>query len=565
MRLREIIIHNFRSVRDCTIALGEYSLLVGANGVGKSTVLDAIRVFYEKDGYRFNAKTDRPFRLSDDGWESWVDLSFEVTDEEKESLAEKYHNDENGLLLRKWLRTSKKGDDGKTCQGLIFAKLPSGEWSSESFYGAKNVQSGKLGEVIYIPAISRVDEHTKLSGPSVLRDLLNTVVAGALASTDAYAALEGAISSLSDSLKNQDESTGPTLASVEKDLSDQLESWGVDFSLDFSPPAATDLVKSLVDWNLSENGNVVGADSFGSGFQRHFVFSLILTASKFKNLTESKKISKDFKPTMTLLLFEEPEAFLHPPQQDLLSRALQAESAGGRWQVVASTHSSHFVSRNAGDLVSMVRLTRENTESAIFQIGEEGWREIADKNLAIAAIAKGYPKLKNYLEEADLEPEMDVLRFFLLLNPDRSGAFFADQVLLVEGPTEVALINYLADTDRINLESGTHIIDTVGKYNTHRFMNLFGKLGIRHAVLVDDDHDKNQHVELNELIRASSNDFTISINFIPGDLEALLEAPRPGSSHRKPQHILHCLVTGALSEAGLKRFVAWVEEGVHRQ
>jgi predicted ATP-dependent endonuclease of OLD family len=151
------------------------------------------------------------------------------------------------------------------------------------------------------------------------------------------------------------------------------------------------------------------------------------------------------------------------------------------------------------------------------------------------------------------------------LDPGRAGAFFADWVLLVEGPTEVALVNYLADQGKLELPSGTYVVDTVGKYNTHRFMNLFGQLGIRHGVLVEDDDNKNEHEELNQLIVDSANEWTTSVAFIPGTLEALLEAPDPGHSHRKPQHILHCLTTDQLSDAGLRELTKRVEEAISRE
>lgn len=48
------------------------------------------------------------------------------------------------------------------------------------------MQKGKFGEVIYIPAVSTVTEHTKISGPSALRDLLNDVLQGVVRAGPAY-------------------------------------------------------------------------------------------------------------------------------------------------------------------------------------------------------------------------------------------------------------------------------------------------------------------------------------------------------------------------------------------
>lgn len=47
MKLRRIVIHNFRSVLDADIEAHDYMLLVGANNAGKSTIINALRAFYD--------------------------------------------------------------------------------------------------------------------------------------------------------------------------------------------------------------------------------------------------------------------------------------------------------------------------------------------------------------------------------------------------------------------------------------------------------------------------------------------------------------------------------------
>ena len=128
-----------------------------------------------------------------------------------------------------------------------------------------------------------------------------------------------------------------------------------------------------------------------------------------------------------------------------------------------------------------------------------------------------------------------------------AGMFFAGRVLLVEGPSETALINKLLDDGKLKLPDGIYVLDCLGKYNIHRFMNLLGNLGISHSVLHDDDENKNEHHELNQLIADSKQDgSTVAIKQLPKDLESVLGVSPPGSSHRKPQHLLYCYATGPL-------------------
>ena len=76
MKLRNVSIRNFRGMCDLTLTLDNYSLLVGPNNAGKSSVLDAIRAFYEKDRFKFNKDHDLPKHK--ECTESWVELAFQL-------------------------------------------------------------------------------------------------------------------------------------------------------------------------------------------------------------------------------------------------------------------------------------------------------------------------------------------------------------------------------------------------------------------------------------------------------------------------------------------------------
>jgi ABC-type cobalamin/Fe3+-siderophores transport system ATPase subunit len=62
----------------------------------------------------------------------------------------------------------------------------------------------------------------------------------------------------------------------------------------------------------------------------------------------------------TVILVDEPEAFLHPPQARLLSNLLATQAVESRTQTIISTHSSDvLLSALDSDLVTVVRLVRE--------------------------------------------------------------------------------------------------------------------------------------------------------------------------------------------------------------
>ena len=78
MKLRAIKTHNFRSALDADIEAHDYMLLVGANNVGKSAILNTLRVFY--DDAKWTAEDFPKTEAADN--ESWVQIKFQFDDDE---------------------------------------------------------------------------------------------------------------------------------------------------------------------------------------------------------------------------------------------------------------------------------------------------------------------------------------------------------------------------------------------------------------------------------------------------------------------------------------------------
>jgi predicted ATP-dependent endonuclease of OLD family len=560
MKLKYVTIHNFRGIIDASMNFHDYALLVGANNGGKSTVIDCIRAFYEKDGFKFKKESDFPLKGATDK-ESWVELTFLLNDAEHESLKDEYQTAEKNLKVRKYFQTKEKLHDGKDAAGSILGYKTDGTLSNEPFYGAKNVSNGKFGDLIYIPAISKVDEHTKLSGPSALRDLITNIMADVVEGSEAYKSLTESVTTFADSVRAIETEDKRSLSSFEGDLNGLLSPWQTKFNLKFSTPSTAEIIKSMLGWDIRDDHHEKsqGVEYFGSGFQRHFIYSLIQLGAKYVPRKAYKK-EKDFTPSLNLVLFEEPEAFLHPPQQDDLAKNLIKVSEAGDWQIVCSTHSAHFVSRNAGRIPAIIRAQREKGVIKTFQINKEVWTGILDANQSINSVLKKYTKIKKNIQKEDEELDMEALKYFLWLNPDRAGMFFAQNVLLVEGPSETALINCLLDDGKLTLPKGVYVLDCFGKYNIHRFMNLLGALGVDHSVLHDGDEGKEEHKDLNKLIDNSKNsDFTKNIVLLEKDLETDLGVRPPGSPHRKPQHLLYHYSKNKIEQKKLTDFCTKVQ------
>jgi len=369
MQITSISIHNFRSIDDCLFHIDDYTLIIGANNAGKSNVMDALRIFYEKE-IKYEKQRDFP-KFETDDKDCWVEIEYKLTEDEYSNLKEDWKQPDNHLRVRKYLDTTEKGKDGKPKLG-IYAYDKNTEISDEHFYGAKNVQQGKLGDIVYIPAVSKLDEHTKLSGPSALREILNDILKKLVKTSESFKHLTTEFESFSNNIKNEKTEDKKSIMGLESDISTELEEWGASFELDINPVTEADIVKNLVsykilDKNLNER---MDATQFGQGFQRHLIFTLIRTAAKYQSpLAPGKK--KEFKPELTVLIFEEPEAFLHPMQQIMLCRSLKSIGETQGNQIFTSSHSPNFVSHNSGDLPSIVSINKQDKKTETGQIGAE--------------------------------------------------------------------------------------------------------------------------------------------------------------------------------------------------
>ncbi|MGB4965779.1 MAG: AAA family ATPase [Microgenomates group bacterium] len=551
MQLR---IHNFRSIRDAEVELRAFSLIAGPNNSGKSNLFAAIRAFYEK-GLKYEDDRDFPkFETGDN--ESWVEIEFECTPEEFEQLKDEYRIGDCRFRVRKYFRSGDKDDEGKSRLG-IYAYV-NGDLSGSRFYGAKNVQQGKFGDVIFVPAASKLDDHTKLTGPSALRELLNSALKGIVAQSPSYAALMKAFESFGASVKAEEPHPGWSLAQIEDTISTEIGDWGLRFSLDVNPINPDDIIKSLVEHRIIDGvlGSSLSPDAFGQGFQRHLIFVLIRLAASYTPPVEPKD-KKEFSPSLAWLIFEEPEAFLHPTQMDVLDASLRSYASDAGRQVTISTHNPLFASRTLDELPSLVRLCKEGAQSIVSQIRS------ANLDSVLAANQDCLNDLKTAgvdVASEDETLEMESIKYAIWLNPIRATAFFAERVLLVEGPTEFALFTVLLSDGHLKRpDRGVTVIDTLGKWNTHRFMNILSALRIRHSVLFDMDGESPRSLALKRAIEVSRTDFTRGIDSFEHDLEEFLGVAKSKRPDRKPQHLMWRFKEGMISPERLASLIAKVQ------
>jgi len=559
MKLRRLRIHNFRSIADADIEVHDYTMIVGANNAGKSNIVAALRAFYEDFKH---SGDDLPKMKGVQPDESWVELTFDLSEIEWEGLADKYKAGVAGrsLTVRRYFASPEK-ERFKPSQSNIYAII-NGEPEKELFYGAKNVGTAKVGGVIYIPALTTAAEQMKTSGPSPLRDMLNLMLKRVIADSPAFKEMEGAFGKLNE------EACGDQgfLTQISKPINQSIEQWGIRFDMGVNPVAPEDITRNLirhgfVDAMLGETSFAL--DRYGHGFQRSFLYELIKLAPSF---TDSKMAGKkEFDPDFTLILFEEPEAFLHPAQQENMAYHLRRLGAGDAQQVIVTSHSPIFVGKVADDLCQIVRVRRNNGVSSIGQVKKtdlgkvlgqgyefKNWLENYVNDAAVAEHAKGNAKklLQGATEDEVIAEQEERFRYQLWLDSERASMFFADRVLLVEGATEKALFAWLFARDWHDLSRHrVAIVDAMGKYNLHRYIALLEGFGIPYGLMLDDDQDKDHHKVVNEMLRSKGGPSRLAeACFVNDCMEKFLGLNLPVRDDQKPVHTLKAIEAGVIAK-----------------
>lgn len=392
MKIKSLAVHNFRSIKDTTVNLNDYTCFVGANNSGKTNLMNAIRVFYED--IKFNESTDFP-KFNTDDQESWIEIEYQLSDDEFNNLRDEYKNENKTLKVRKYLKSDQK-DKVKTNQSNIYA-YENGVLSNNLFYGAKNVSEGKLGKLIYIPELATTDDTLKLSGPSPLRDLITFIMNKVVKTSSSFDNLNKAFDNFNKEFQDEASKDGFSLNLLRKDINENLKEWGIEFNLNIKSIKPEDIIKNLVahsalDKNLNKD---IDIKYFGQGLQRHLIYTLLKLSTKYNDKKVYEK--KEFAPDFTLILFEEPEAFLHPNQQELLNYSLRKLAKEENQQIVVTTHSPIFVSKNIEEITSIVRFKKENATTVTYQI----LNEIKDK------IIKQNNELITDFEEKLKDPNID--------------------------------------------------------------------------------------------------------------------------------------------------------------
>lgn len=515
MRIRSVLIRNFRSIRELSFQPTSYTALIGANNSGKSNILRALEWFFSADKPQ---QTDFWTDGRDRADEVVVEVTFDrLSDLERQTFRSYILPDgslkvrktgtpdacqfrgfrlqpiflvngevqRNDLRRRDVIRTldEKYGiaryfpETGQITVSAVDEALAQiaterpdlcvEQLEDGNFMGERRIPAGLLGEFHLVPAVRDLRDETKVTNSTWFGKILGRLLEDLLETDMAALGVQEGLRELLSSLNRADDGTipenrPPQLTELEETLTQLLRSWGATFELKIVPPDLDKIVQSGIEvW--VDDGVKLPADVKGHGLQRAIIFGLIRAWSHLRPVRETTSVRERHRHRANLTIFavEEPELYLHPHAQRRLYRDLRdMVEADANLYVMATTHSPVFVDMDKYRELTIVEKRKDGTKVIR-----------CDRDLFEGANSQ------------DRKRRFNMAYWF---NPDRSEAFFAKGVILVEGQTEKATLPLLAERLGVYNEE-VSIIDVGGKGNLPLYVEVLNAFRRPYVVVHDED------------------------------------------------------------------------------
>lgn len=404
MLLKKLYIKGFRNFREVSINFNEHSLMIGANDVGKTNLIYALRLLLDR------SFSDYDYELAESDFFAYEDTHAIVIRAYIDSITE------DCVIAR---LPGKISSDGKLVLQYT-ATINNGKVEYQFFCGKsdseedlKEIDSPFYRKYLNLKYISSRREFWSYINKTKKELLLQ---AKGSRTEEVVQADDVLYDEIEQKLQEVDAKI-PQLSYVKNATShlnkelDKLSIHNREQQIVFDT-ASTDVDKVIQ--NVSVTSKYGDKKMIIGGEGRVNQIYLSLWASQNQHTETSNEVS--------IICVEEPEAYLHPHQQRELAAYLGRTLQG---QVILTSHSPYIVSEFTPN--SIIRLYKEDTHDTL--VASDGCSE---------EIAEGIE---------DFGYRMSVIP---------AEAFFSDCVILVEGPSEMVFYKTLAkqigiELDRLNI------------------------------------------------------------------------------------------------------------------
>ncbi|WP_018963775.1 ATP-dependent nuclease [Coprothermobacter platensis] len=473
MRPTLLEIKNFRALQDVKLNLHNFTALTGKNNVGKSSILQAISLFFsgsklEKSDY-FNENLSIQ-----------ICIKFEnISDEDLELLVPEHREKVTKIMdiCRSLILVREYDLEGKS--KLCYIKMEQNDLeSSEIKPVPTGIDKGILRMLpipVYVPAVRDFSDDVKTteSAPfgKLLSMLLDEIQQEQMPFQKLLTELDNKINIQENEDGTKQDNRLQQLKTVEKTLEKYVrESFGeIELQITVPLPDMKSIFSSASI--LIDDGLRSSIDSKGDGLRRLVTFSILRSYVDLKSKGISSETSSGVAEmsvegsTKTcrrpyFLLFEEPELFLHPQAQNVLFQTLQSFAKDN--YVFITTHSPTF-------------LSPETTDSFV---------------KVVKVIDGSYSKPYTKIYEIDLTDFKNKDLFQIINFDNNNAALFYDTVVLVEGESDRHVFSHIARILNQTQDTKSESIAFAkmsGKDNIKRYRDFFERFGVRVLVIADLD------------------------------------------------------------------------------
>ena len=335
------------------------------------------------------------------------------------------------------------------------------EWSSDNF-GIDAALKQAIPNAVVIPALKSIDEEMKSTQTSTFGKLLSKIIMPKVKASTHYSDLTSSFSNLVMQLKSEQSIEG--LRELRNDLTSRIsEIIDARLILSLQEPEYDKVLGGIAELRL-DDGKETPISLQGHGLQRSLIFCLLEIIAKHDSLGVDGG-DGNISNRSVVLLYEEPELFIHPHLMRKLKKVLESISNSHSWQVAITTHSPYLVNV-ANNPRSLVVLKKESTQP---------------------------PVIVQLKSDPFVGDDKARLRAALDYHPTVCEAFFAKRSILVEGDTEVAMFS---EAERLvnvfnvenSLHSETTIVSCGGKWTISAIAKIMTNLGLPYKVI----HDRDQ-------------------------------------------------------------------------
>jgi len=528
MRIDTIRIKNFRAIKDQTVRFTDYTCLLGANGAGKSTILNALNVFFRESANVVNNTTRlerEDFHGEDVSEPIEITVTFrDLNPDAREALSHYYRNEKlivtavakfdpgiNGadveqfgerLVMEEFKAffEKKKAGAGAVEQRQLYRALREAvpelpehstisamesalreyeeahpelckpERSTEVFYGfTKGTNKLKpFIEWVYVPAVKDASTEQSEGRSSALGQILQRTVRNQISfDAEVDKIRDAALKAYAGLLDEQQKH----LHDLSSRLTAKLEQWarpGVKVAVRWHQDSekSVQIASPQARLDGGDEGFLGSISRLGHGLQRSYLIALL------QELAESDESRR---PTLVLAI-EEPELYQHPPQARHLSEVLQRLSDRNA-QVMITTHSPLFV---PADALETVRLVRKSPQHRFSEV-----------------VSCSYSDLTEEVQKADqgVQKSTLLLQIRRVLNPVVAELFFAAKLVLVESEEDVAYVaaHMQANDHWVSFrQRGIHLLPVGRKSDLLRPLAVARKLSIPTFVIFDGDANQRK-------------------------------------------------------------------------